>query len=69
MKWESIADILRAKKEAGSVDNNGITPLPPDVDLETKQVLKKLSSAHRALAELKGFAETMPEFEKYQVPY
>lgn len=40
--------------------DNSITPLPPDVDLETKQVLKKLSSAHRALAELKGFAETMP---------
>jgi len=51
------------------LDNHSITPLPPDADLETKQVLKKLSSAHRVLAELKGFAETVPEFENYQAPY
>ena len=34
--------------------------LPPEADLETKQVLKRLAGAHRALAELKGFADTMP---------
>ena len=34
--------------------------LPPDIDLETKKVLKQLAGSHRALAELKGFADTMP---------
>ncbi len=34
--------------------------LPPDIDLETKKVLKQLARSHRALAELKGFADTMP---------
>lgn len=34
--------------------------LPPEIDLETKRVLKRLAGAHRALAELKGFADTMP---------
>jgi hypothetical protein len=34
--------------------------LPPDIDLETKRVLKQLARSHRALAELKGFADTMP---------
>ena len=37
-----------------------IALLPPEADLETKQVLKHLAGAHRALAELKGFAGTMP---------
>ncbi|MEA3499916.1 MAG: Fic/DOC family N-terminal domain-containing protein [Candidatus Marinimicrobia bacterium] len=34
--------------------------LPIKKDIETKRVLKKLSTAHRALAELKGIAETIP---------
>jgi len=34
--------------------------LPPDIDLETKRVLKQLARSHRALAELKGYADTMP---------
>lgn len=34
--------------------------LPPNVDLETKAVLKQLSRANRSLAELKGYAETIP---------
>lgn len=34
--------------------------LPLDIDLETKPILKKLASAHRALAELKGAAGTVP---------
>ena len=42
------------------MDDNTIKPLPPEIDLETKRVLKRLASAHRALAELKGFADTMP---------
>ena len=42
------------------MDNNRVKPLPPHGDLETKRVLKRLAAAHRALAELKGFADTMP---------
>jgi Fic family protein len=34
--------------------------LPPDVELETKRVLKQLARSHRALAELKGFAGMIP---------
>jgi Fic family protein len=34
--------------------------LPLQVDLETKAVLKKLSSANKALAELKGMAKSIP---------
>jgi len=33
---------------------------PPQVDLETKKILKALPSAHRVLAELKGVAQTIP---------
>lgn len=40
--------------------NNSLTPLPLDINLETPAVLRKLSSAHRFLAELKGIAETIP---------
>lgn len=36
------------------------TELPYDVEYETKPVLKKLAGAHRALAELKGVAMTIP---------
>ena len=38
--------------------------LPLSVDLETKRVLKKLASAHRALAELKGAAGLVPNEAK-----
>ena len=34
--------------------------LPPDFDLESKRILKKLPAAHRALAELKGIGSTIP---------
>ena len=34
--------------------------LPPSVNLETHRVLKQLIRSHKALAELKGFADTMP---------
>lgn len=37
-----------------------IQPLPPKVDFESKAVLKKLTEAHRYLAELKGVAATIP---------
>jgi Fic family protein len=39
---------------------NDLPPLPPKADLETKQVLKKTVSAGRALAELKGLGQTIP---------
>jgi Fic family protein len=34
--------------------------LPPDVELETKKVLKQLIRSHKALAELKGLADMIP---------
>lgn len=37
-----------------------LPPLPPSVDLETKTILKKLTGAHRELAELKGMMGTIP---------
>ncbi len=37
-----------------------IAALPPQADLETKEVLKRLAVAHRHLAELKGAAATIP---------
>ncbi|MFZ4618714.1 MAG: Fic family protein [Rectinemataceae bacterium] len=37
-----------------------LAPLPPLVDFETKAVLKKVASAHRYLAELKGVSGTIP---------
>ncbi|MCE5285170.1 MAG: Fic family protein [Pelosinus sp.] len=42
------------------MENCTLKRLPPDVDFETKRVLKQLVGTHRALAELKGFADTMP---------
>lgn len=40
--------------------NYKIPELPLQIDLETKKVLKKLSSARSALEELKGVADTIP---------
>ncbi len=37
-----------------------LSELPLKIDLETKQILKSLPSAHAALAELKGIASTIP---------
>ena len=34
--------------------------LPIEKNIESKKVLKKLTSAHRALAELKGFVSSIP---------
>ena len=39
---------------------NELPLLPPKVDIETRSVLKKAISAGRALAELKGLGETIP---------
>jgi len=40
--------------------NENLPMLPPKSDLETKTVLKQLVKANRALAELKGYADTIP---------
>jgi Fic family protein len=40
--------------------HNELPLLPPQTELETKTVLKKCISANRALAELKGLGETIP---------
>jgi Fic family protein len=42
------------------MDQFSLKPLPPEYDVETKPILKKLASAHRYLAELKGVAKTIP---------
>lgn len=34
--------------------------LPPNIDIESKTILKKVAEAHRFLAELKGIAATIP---------
>lgn len=39
---------------------NDLPLLPPTQDIETKAILKKVISAGRALAELKGLGETIP---------
>jgi len=40
--------------------NNALPLLPPKADLETKAVLKKAITANKALAELKGLGQTIP---------
>lgn len=42
------------------VQSLSITTLPPNIDLESKLILKKLTKAHQALAELKGVTEAIP---------
>jgi Fic family protein len=37
-----------------------VQPLPPRAELETKNILKQLTQAHRFLAELKGVAASIP---------
>jgi Fic family protein len=39
---------------------NDLPLLPPKAEIETKAILKKVISAGRALAELKGLGETIP---------
>lgn len=42
------------------MDEQKLPMLPPNVELETKSVLKQLARTNRALAELKGYADTIP---------
>lgn len=37
-----------------------LSPLPLSIDVETKQVLRKVAQAHKALAELKGVITSIP---------
>ena len=39
---------------------NQLAPLPPKEEIESISILKKATSSHRYLAELKGFANTIP---------
>ena len=43
--------------------NNELRYLPPEGDIESKTVLKQLNKATRALAELKAYAEVIPNKE------
>jgi Fic family protein len=42
------------------VPYNDLPPLPPLVDIETKDILRKVIAARSALAELKGLGKTIP---------
>ena len=42
------------------VPYNDLPPFPPEVDVETKTILKETIAARSALAELKGPGETIP---------
>lgn len=49
-KWEKLY-IMNTSK---------LKKLPLDKDIETKKILRKVASAHRSLAELKGIVSTIP---------
>lgn len=40
---------------------NNLALIPPNIELETKDILKQALKSHKILAELKGFAEMLPE--------
>jgi Fic family protein len=46
--------------EVCAMSKQKLPMLPPNAELETKAVLKQLAKANRALAELKGYADTIP---------
>ena len=43
-----------------NIAHNDLPPLPPAAQVETTAILKKAITVSRALAELKGMAERMP---------
>ena len=51
-----LYDKIKMMKNKGYL----ISSFPPDCNIETYAVLKKLASAHRALAELKGICKSIP---------
>jgi Fic family protein len=42
------------------MNNFKLQALPPEVDLETKNILRASAQANRYLAELKGISKTIP---------
>ncbi len=42
------------------MDNNLLAMLPPKLNFESIEILKQLAKTNRALAELKGYSETIP---------
>lgn len=42
------------------MSHNKLPMLPPNIELETKEVLKQLAKANRSLAELKGYSDIIP---------
>ena len=46
-----------------TLESYPLPPLLPDVEFQTRPVLRKLASTHRYLAELKGTAKTMPNHQ------
>jgi Fic family protein len=49
---------LRSLSYKKEIPYNNLPLLPPDIDLETKPILKKAIAAHKALAELRGWSFT-----------
>jgi Fic family protein len=47
-------------KEINAMNEYKLPILPPNADLETKTVLRQSAKANRVLAELKGYADTIP---------
>lgn len=47
-------------REMYEMSEQKLPMLPPTAELETKAVLKQLAKANRALAELKGYSDTIP---------
>lgn len=43
-----------------NIPYNNLPELPPDADLETTPIMRKLANARAALAEMKGIGETIP---------
>jgi Fic family protein len=42
------------------MNHHNLPLLPPAADLETKTILRQLVKSNRSLAELKGYADTVP---------
>jgi Fic family protein len=50
----------KERKRGASMEDVKLDLLPPKADIETKKILRQLTKTHRALAELKGYSDTMP---------
>jgi hypothetical protein len=61
-----LTKLLRRLPDAGDSDKsyNDLPLLPPKAELETKAVLRKTIAANKALAELKGAGELIPNSKR-----